>query len=80
MAKVVWSNFVRDLLEELPLNEADLIEEKVKALARFPRMYPIRPKGRFRRHRWLLAGRWIVFYRVVDETVCIRALWLAQIP
>jgi len=67
-------------LEELPLRDAELVAEKTKFLARFPRMYPIRPKGRFRRHRWVLAGRWIVYYRVVDETVHIRGLWPAQIP
>ena len=80
MAEIVWSNFVRDVLEELPTEESDLIEEKVEMLARFHRMYPVRIRGRFRRHRRLLAGRWIVFYRIVDETVCIRGLWPAQIP
>jgi plasmid stabilization system protein ParE len=80
VAKVVWSNYVRDLVEELPPREAELIAEKVKPLSHFPRMYPIRQKGRFRRHRWLLAGRWIVFYRVVDEIVYVRGIWPAQIP
>jgi len=79
VASIVWPKYVLDLLDELPQREADLIVEKVKPLARFSRMYPIRPKGRFRRHRWLLAGRWIVFYRVVDETVYVRGLWPAQI-
>ncbi len=80
MAKIVWAKHVLELLDELPLRDADLIVEKTKPLGRFPRMYPVRPKGRFRRHRWLLAGRWIVYYRVADETVYIRALWPAQIP
>ena len=80
MAKILWPKYVLELLDELPQRDADLIVEKAKALKRFPRMYPIRPKGRFRRHRWLLAGQWIVYYRVVDETVYIRAVWPAQIP
>ncbi len=80
MAKIVWAGYLHGILEELPPRDVELIEEKTRQLARFPRMYPIRPKGRFRRHRWLLAGRWIVFYRVVDETVHIRGLWPAQIP
>lgn len=80
MAKIVWPKHVLELLDELPLSDAHLIVEKTKSLRRFPRMYPVRPKGRFRRHRWLLAGRWIVFYRVVDEVVYIRGLWPAQIP
>ena len=54
--------------------------EKTKALGRFARTYPVRSKGRFRRHRRLLAGRSIVYYRVVDETVYIPALWPAQFP
>jgi hypothetical protein len=80
VAKIVWPKYVFELLDELPLRDAELIVEKIKVLERFPRMYPVRPKGRFRRHRWLLAGRWIVYYRVVDENVYIRALWPAQIP
>jgi plasmid stabilization system protein ParE len=80
VAKIAWPKYVLELLDELPPREADLIAEKTKPLARFPRMYPVRPMGRFRRHRWLLAGRWIVYYRVADETVYIRGLWPAQIP
>jgi len=34
----------------------------------------------FRRHRWFLAGNWLVYYRVVDDTVYIRGLWPARIP
>jgi plasmid stabilization system protein ParE len=80
VAKVIWPNYLVELLLELPSKDADLILEKTRSLKRFPRMYPVRAKGRFRRHRWLLAGRWIVYYRVVDDTVHIRALWRAQIP
>ena len=80
MARIVWPKYVLELLDKLPLRDAELIVEKTKVLIRFPRLYPVRPKGRFRRHRWLLAGRWIVYYRVADETVFIRALWPAQIP
>ena len=80
MAKVIWPNYLLELLLELPSKDADLILEKTRALKRFPRMYPIRTKGRFRRHRWLLAGRWIVYCRVADGIVHIRALWPAKIP
>jgi hypothetical protein len=80
VARIVWPKYVLELLDKLPLRDAELIVEKTKVLIRFPRLYPVRPKGRFRRHRWLLAGRWIVYYRVADETVFIRALWPAQIP
>ena len=80
MAKIIWPKYLLELLDELPPKDADLIIEKAKQLGRFPRMYPVRSKGRFRRHRWLLAGRWIVYYRFVDEIVYIRALWPAQIP
>ncbi len=43
-------------------------------------MCPLRMKGRFRRHRWLLPGRWIVYYLVAGETVYILAVGPAQIP
>ena len=80
MARIAWPKYLLDLLDDLPLRDAELIVEKTKVLVRFPRLYPVRPKGRFRRHRWFLAGRWIVYYRMADETVFIRALWPAQIP
>jgi hypothetical protein len=54
---------------------------RVKMLAHFPQMYPVRMKGRrFRRHRWFQAGNWLIFYRFVSNTVYIRGLWPARIP
>ena len=44
-------------------------------------MYPVRFKGRrFRRHRWFQAGNWLVYYRVVEDTIYIRGIWPARIP
>lgn len=80
MAKIIWPDYVEDLLNELDPQEVSLILEKTRILRRFPRLFPVRIKGRFRRHRWVLAGRWMVFYRVVDHTVYIRGIWPAQIP
>jgi ParE-like toxin of type II ParDE toxin-antitoxin system len=67
-------------MAELPPDESALIFEKARALERFPRMYSVRFKGRFRRHRRFLAGDWLVFYMVVEDAVYIRALWPARIP
>lgn len=80
MARIIWPPYVLDLIADLSPHESALIFEKTKILKRFPRLYPVRTKGRFRRHRWVLAGRWMVFYKVVDNTVYIRGLWPAQIP
>ena len=80
MAQVVWPQSVLGLLLELPGRERELILDKVDRLRRFPRMYPVRTKGRFRRHRWFLAGNWLVYYRVVEQVVYIRGLWPARIP
>ena len=80
MARVVWPQTALDLLLELPGRERELMLDKVGRLRRFPRMYPVRTKGRFRRHGWFLAGNWLVYYRVVEQTVYIRGLWPARIP
>lgn len=80
MARVIWSPYVLDVIAELSPRESALIFEKTLILKRFPRLYPVRIKGRFRRHRQVLAGRWLVFYRVVDDTVYIRGIWPAQLP
>ena len=80
MAKIDWPDYIVELLDELDPQEVSLIFERTRILRQFPRLYPVRPKGRSRRHRWVLAGRWIVYYKVVDETVYIRGLWPAQMP
>ena len=80
MAQVVWPQTILETLQELPERDRELILEKVEGLKRFPRMYPVRGRGRFRRHHWFFAGKWLVYYRVVGLTVYIRALWPARIP
>ena len=80
MAHLVWAKHVLDLMAELPPRESDLIFERARVLERFPRIYPVRSTGRFRRYRKLLAGHWMIYYRVVDDTVYIRVLWPAVIP
>ena len=80
MAEVVWPESVLKILEELPFREAAQILKKADALEKFPRMYPVRAKGRFRNHRWFMAGNWLVYYRYAGGTVYIRAIWPARIP
>jgi len=78
---VVWTRTAWELFEELPDRDRKEIFEKLSVLSFFPHMYPVRTKGRrFRRHRWFNAGGWLVYYRVVDNTVYIRGLWPARIP
>ena len=80
-ARIIWADPVRDLVLLLPEYEKEEIFSRVEMLAHFPYMYPVRSKGRrFRRHRWFHAGNWLVYYRVVGDTVYIRGLWPAQIP
>ncbi len=80
MGQIVWPKSILDVLFELPERDQDIIFEKVDRLRYFPRMYPVRSKGRFRRHRWFFAGDWLIYYRVVGGTVYIRAIWPARIP
>lgn len=80
MAQILWPETDLDVLLELPDRERDIILDKISLLERFPRMFPVRARGRFRGHRWLLAQNWIVYYRVSEETVYIRGLWPARIP
>jgi hypothetical protein len=54
--------------------------ERVDLLRYFPHIYPLRTRGRFRRHRFFQAGNWLVFYKVVEGTIYIRGLWPARIP
>ena len=80
MTRVVWTEAVRELFLELPEREREAILEHLKYLKRFPHMYPVRPRGRFRRHRWFQARNWLVYYRVSSGVVYIRGLWPARIP
>jgi hypothetical protein len=77
-ATVVIPPQVQAVIEELPLREqADLIR-KLEYLEHFPRMYQVRRKGRFPRHRRFIIGQWLAYYRVVENTVFIRGLWPAR--
>ena len=78
MAELVWPQTVVDALLELPQKEFGLIIRKAEVLRCFPQMYPIRGRGRFRRCRWFLAGKWIIYYQVAQEKVCFRAVWPAR--
>jgi hypothetical protein len=80
VAKIDWPDDIEDLLSQLDPQEVSLIFEKTRILRQFPRLYAIRQKGRFRRHRRVLVGRWMVYSQVVDDTVYVRGLWPAQIP
>jgi len=80
MTKVVWAHAVRNVFIELPEREREAILERLNFLKRFPYMYPVRPRGRFRRHRWFQAGSWLVFYKVASGTAYIRGMWPARIP
>ena len=79
-ARAVWADPVRDLTLELPLQEQQGIFEKIRLPKYFPHMYPLRTRGRFRRHLFFQAGNWLVFHKVVEGTIYIRGLWLAHIP
>jgi hypothetical protein len=80
MTRIVWADPVRDLFLDLPEADRNKIMEHLKFLKRFPHLYPVRTKGRFRRHRWFQAGNWLVYYRVASGVVHIRGLWPARIP
>jgi mRNA-degrading endonuclease RelE of RelBE toxin-antitoxin system len=80
MTRIRWSDPVRDLFLDLPERDRELISEDLRYLRRFPHLYPVRTRGRFRRYRWFRAGNWLVYYRVVGKTVYIRGLWPARIP
>ena len=80
MAEVIWPQRLVDLVLEMPDRERDQIFQKVTALERFPEMYPVRTFGPFRGHRCFVAGPWLIYYRVVEGNVYLRALWPARIP
>ena len=74
MAEIVWPQSVVDAMLELPEEDFGVIVRKAEMLRRFPEMYPIRGRGRFRRCRWFLAGKWIVYYQFAEEKVFMRAV------
>lgn len=80
MTRIEWSEPVYEVLLSLPDRDQDLIAEHLTYLRLFPHMYPVRTKGRFRRHRWFQAGNWLIYYRVAAGTVYIRGIWPTRIP
>ena len=84
MAEVVWpQNLISHIIDhmlEMPDPECRQILDKVTRLEAFPEMDPVRTSGPFRGHRWFIAGPWVVYYRVVEDMVYMRALWPARLP
>ena len=80
MVQVLWPESVLKVLLDLPERERERILERVLLLGRFSKMFPVRMKGRFRNHRWFLAHSWILYYRVSEDAVYIRAIWPARVP
>ncbi len=80
MAEVVWPQSLIDLMLEMPEPERERILKKVGRLEAFPQMYPVRATGPFRGYRWFFAGPWLVYYRVVEAKVYVRAIWPARLP
>jgi hypothetical protein len=80
MAEIVWPQSLIDLVLEMPDRDRHRIFRKVSFLEQFPEMYPVRTTGPFRGHRCLIAGSWLVYYKVVEETVYLRAVWPSRLP
>jgi len=43
-------------------------------------MYPVRGKGPLPTSPLVSTRKWIVYYRVVENTVYVRGLWPTRIP
>jgi hypothetical protein len=80
MAEVVWPQSLIDHLLEMPERERAQILDKTRVLENFPEMYAVRPTGPFRGHRCFIAGQWIVYYRVIENAVYLRAIVPARTP
>jgi hypothetical protein len=80
MTRVVWADPARDLFLDLPEADGNKIIEHLKYPRHFAHLYPVRARGRFRRHRWFQGGNWVVYYRVASGVVDNRGLWPARIP
>ena len=79
--RILWARAVWELFNDLPDRDREEILERLALVELFPHMYPVRTKSRyFRRHRWFHVGNWLIYYRVVQDTVYIRGLWPARIP
>jgi mRNA-degrading endonuclease RelE of RelBE toxin-antitoxin system len=80
-SKIVWAHTVWELFLKLPDRDRDEILERLAFVELFPHIYPVRTRSRrFRRHRWFHVGNWLLYYRVVDNTIYIRGLRPARIP
>lgn len=80
MAEVIWPQHLVDLVLEMPDRERDLIFRKIANLESFPEMYPVRASGPFRGLRFLVASSWLIYYRVVNDKVYLRAIYPARLP
>jgi hypothetical protein len=79
MHRIEWFDPVWDVFQDIPLKDQVEVVEVLNLVRSFPAMFPLRRRGRMRGHRAFVARRrWLVFYKVVDGVIYVRALWPAR--
>jgi len=72
--KILWTATALRHLEEVPRTPAERILEKLETASRYPHMYPLRERGRYRGYRWLTARPWLVFYDLTEDALIVRGI------
>ncbi len=75
MRDLRWTNEALLGLAELTQRERETLFANLDLVSQFPAMYPARQRGRFARLRYfVVARRWIVYYRPGEHTLLILAI------
>jgi len=78
--QLVWAKAVWDLFRQLPERESGEIIQKLDLLVYFPQMMHCAERAGCGDIALVHAGHWLVYYKVVDETIYSRGHWPARTP
>jgi plasmid stabilization system protein ParE len=71
---VLFAEGLADVFAALPERTKERAARSIDLLSGFPRMYPVRRRGRMRGYRYFVAGQHLFYYSVASTEVRVTAI------
>lgn len=73
--KVVWATPAAETFRKLPAAVREEISYRVKMIAEFPEMYPVRTRQPFAGFRYFFTKDWCASYTITEDAIVILAVF-----
>ena len=71
---VLFGEGVSEVFAGLPRDLQRRAADSIELISAFPRMYPVRRRGLMRGYRYLVLGRFLLYYSVASTEIRIAAI------